>query len=61
MDSFMNYLREAREELSHVSWPTTQQTIMYTIIVVIASVVVALFLGVFDFAFLRLMSLINGT
>ncbi|MEK7581980.1 MAG: preprotein translocase subunit SecE [Patescibacteria group bacterium] len=49
--SFIDYLRETRGELKHVSWPTNRQTIVYTIIVVIISIVVAYFLGFFDYAF----------
>ncbi|OGZ04439.1 MAG: preprotein translocase subunit SecE [Candidatus Lloydbacteria bacterium RIFCSPHIGHO2_01_FULL_41_20] len=49
--SFIDYLRETKGELKHVSWPTQRQTIVYTIIVIIISVVVAYFLGLFDYVF----------
>lgn len=48
---FINYIREVRAELSHVSWPTPRQTVMYTLIVVGISVVVSAYLGVLDFGF----------
>lgn len=46
---FINYIREVRAELSHVSWPTPRQAVMYTVIVVLISIAVALYLGAVDF------------
>jgi preprotein translocase SecE subunit len=37
--------------MKQVSWPTQRQAFMYTILVIIISVVVSLFLGAFDFLF----------
>ena len=53
MDKFINYLKDTRAELTHVSWPTQKQTIVYTATVILVSVFVSLFLGVFDFLFSR--------
>jgi preprotein translocase subunit SecE len=47
----INYIREVRAELSHVSWPTPRQSVVYTIIVVGISIVVSAYLGVLDYAF----------
>jgi preprotein translocase subunit SecE len=49
--SIIDYLRETRGELKHVSWPTRNQTIAFTIIVIVVSFVVAYFLGFFDYGF----------
>ncbi len=38
-------------ELRHVAWPTRTQTVVYTILVSVISVGVALYLGLFDFLF----------
>lgn len=46
------FLQESRQELKRVNWPTKQETIRYTIFVVVFSVAFSAFLGVFDFAFL---------
>ena len=46
-----DYLRDVRGELRHVSWPSRKQTINYTIIVLIISIVTGLFLGFLDFVF----------
>lgn len=45
------YIKDTRSELNHVAWPTRVQTIVYTILVVVVSVLVSLYLGVFDFLF----------
>ena len=51
MKSFINYLKAVRAELVHVSWPSTAQAIGYTLLIVVLSLVVAAFLGAFDFLF----------
>ncbi len=45
------YLKETRNELHHVAWPTRVQTVVYTILVIAISVLVSLYLGFFDFLF----------
>lgn len=47
----MQYLRDTRGELRHVAWPTRVQTFVFTGFVIVLSVVIALYLGVFDYAF----------
>lgn len=47
----VNYIREAKEELGKVVWPTRQELIRHTLIVIGVSLAVAAFLGVFDFVF----------
>ncbi len=51
MQKFVEYLKDTRAEMKHVSWPTKDQTVSYTILVIILSVAVALFLGAFDAIF----------
>lgn len=51
-----NYVKETRNELRHVSWPTRKQSIAFTIIVIVISLVVAAFLGFFDFIFSLLLT-----
>ena len=48
---FIDYLRDVKGELRHVSWPTRKQAINYTIIVIIVSVGSGVFLGFLDFLF----------
>lgn len=47
----IDYFRETKGELKHVSWPTKTQTTAFTVIVIIVSFAVAYFLGFFDFGF----------
>lgn len=47
----VDYLKETQGELRHVAWPTRTQTIVYTILVALISVGVALYLGLFDYIF----------
>ena len=51
MSKFIAFLRDVRVELAKVTWPTRQETIRYTGIVIVASLAVAVFLGAFDFLF----------
>lgn len=51
MQSLINYLKETRVELRHVSWPTQKQAAVYTALIIAVSVVVSLILGLFDFLF----------
>ncbi|MDO8520951.1 MAG: preprotein translocase subunit SecE [bacterium] len=48
---FINYLHETKGELRHVTWPTRQQTINYTIIVLLISIGTGIFLGILDYLF----------
>ncbi|MDO8495404.1 MAG: preprotein translocase subunit SecE [bacterium] len=47
----MDFLKDVKLELSRVNWPTKQDTIKYTGIVVVFSVVMSLFLGGVDALF----------
>ncbi len=51
-----NFLQEARQEFKRINWPTRQETIRYTMFVVIFSLGMALFLGLLDFIFLFLLN-----
>ncbi|MFA5742550.1 MAG: preprotein translocase subunit SecE [Candidatus Paceibacterota bacterium] len=45
------FFREVKTEVKKVSWPTRQEVFNYTLIVIIASVSVAIFLGGLDVLF----------
>ncbi len=55
MSRVVEYLKETKTELKHVIWPGRRQTFYYTVIVIILSVVVAYYLGVFDYLFSKLL------
>ena len=51
MSKITEYFKETKAELKHVNWPTRRQTFYYTVIVIAISILVAYFLGIFDFIF----------
>ena len=51
MSKITEYLKETRAELKHVIWPSGSQTLYYTLIVIVLSVLIAYYLGIFDFIF----------
>jgi preprotein translocase subunit SecE len=51
MTKVMGFLKDVRIELSKVSWPTRQQLVLYTIVVIGVSLFVAVFLGSLDLVF----------
>ncbi len=46
-----NYFREVRAELRHVNWPSRQQTVVYTGVVIVVSLITAAYLGLLDYIF----------
>tara|TARA_B100000508_G_scaffold113034_1_gene91536 strand:- start:8408 stop:8596 length:189 start_codon:yes stop_codon:yes gene_type:complete len=58
MDQLTKYFRDTAAELKQVSWPTQQQAIMYTALVIGISAVVALYIGVFDYLFSQFINLV---
>lgn len=51
MANLLNYFKETKAEMKHVKWPTRKQAVNFTIVVIIVSVFLAYFLGLFDFIF----------
>ena len=51
MTRIIKYIRATIAELRQVSWPSQKQATMYTILVVIISAIVALYVGAFDYLF----------
>ena len=45
----IQYIKETQVELKHVSWPTRRQAIAFTVVVILVSVGVALYLGLLDY------------
>ncbi len=50
-NSFINYLQASVEELRKVTWPTRNQAIRLTFLVLGFCMVIALIIGILDFAF----------
>lgn len=58
--SITKYLKETKEELKEVKFPTVSQTITFTALVVALSIIVAIVLGGADFGLKTLVSKILG-
>lgn len=58
MEKLSNYIKDTISEMKQVAWPSQSQAILYTILVIVISLVVALFLGAFDFLFTEGVNLI---
>jgi preprotein translocase subunit SecE len=46
-----NYINETRAELKHVTWPTRRQTVVYSALVIVISLAVAIYVGALDAIF----------
>ena len=51
MDKTILYIKEVIAEAKHVTWPTRNQTISFTVAVLVISALVAYYLGLLDFLF----------
>jgi len=49
------FLIESRQELKRVNWPRREETVRYTIFVILLSIGLAAFLGILDFAFIQIL------
>jgi len=56
LEKIMGFLREAKSEIKRVVFPSRRQTIQASIGVILFSAFVALYFGVLDFLFSRLIS-----
>ncbi len=52
---FFEYLKAVKGELSHISFPTQRQAILYTVMVITVALLIATFLGFLDFVFTNLL------
>ena len=48
-NTLFSYLRESKEELEKVAWPTQKQTTRYSIVVIVISLVIAVYFGIIDY------------
>ncbi len=51
MSKITEYLNDTKTELKHVIWPSKNQTMYYTLIIIILSVLISYYLGIWDFIF----------
>lgn len=58
IDSAKEFFEQSKVELKKVTWPTKQETVRTGVAVLVFSVIMALYLGVVDFALSRIVALI---
>jgi preprotein translocase SecE subunit len=46
---FVSYLRESKQELEKVTWPSQKDTIRYSILTILFSVSLGVYFGVLDY------------
>ena len=51
MNKTIEYIKEVIAEAHHVTWPTRNQTIFFTVTVLLVSIIIAYYLGLLDFLF----------
>lgn len=54
----VKFLKEVKIELSKVVWPTRQEAIRLTLVVILISGLVAAFIGMIDFVLAKVMTMI---
>lgn len=58
MKKLIQYFKECRTELKKVVWPTKEQVASSTKVVIISTILVAIFLGLVDFVLLKIVYLL---
>ena len=58
MNKLTQYIKDSIAEMKKVTWPTKKQTYNYTLLVILVSLAVAIFLGALDYIFNWLLQLI---
>ena len=60
LTSLKNFIREAKAELKKVTWPTRKQIWYWTLVVIVFTLCVSLYLGLIDFLLAWLFSALLG-
>jgi len=54
----VNFIKEVRVQLTKVSWPTREELLGATVVVIVSILLAATFIGIVDLTFSRILSLI---
>jgi preprotein translocase SecE subunit len=60
MNALTSYLRHVREEFAHITWPTPREAIAHTLMIILVSAIVAVMVGLLDYAFTSAVSSVVG-
>lgn len=58
--SLAQFVRQVKQEASKITWPTRKETMHGSVIVIVMSVLIALFLFVIDMIFARIIQVVLG-
>lgn len=56
MNAIVSYINGALEELRHVRWPTRQQAVRFSAVVIFFTLATGIFFGIIDFGLSEFMS-----
>ncbi len=59
-DKLITFLKEVQVEFSRVNWPTREELVNSTSVVLVFSVAFAIFIGIFDFVISQVWKLFIG-
>ncbi len=54
------FVRQVKQEVSKITWPTRKETMQGSVVVIVMSVLIALFLFVIDMIFARIIQVVLG-
>lgn len=54
----IKFLKDVKKELLKVVWPTRQEVVKLTFIVILISIIVSIYLGLLDFIFTQIITLL---
>lgn len=58
MKSFISYLKNVRGEFAHIVWPKPRIALVHTGLIILISIIVAVFIGLLDYALTSLVGFI---
>lgn len=56
--SIISYITEVKAESKNIKWPTKKQVVNYTLVVIVLSLLLAIYVGALDAFFAKLLSII---
>ncbi|OGL70676.1 preprotein translocase subunit SecE [Candidatus Uhrbacteria bacterium RIFCSPHIGHO2_02_FULL_53_13] len=54
------YLRESKDEIKRISWPSRKDTVRYSILVIVLTILTAVFFGGLDIVFKKFVAWLIG-
>ena len=58
MKKLLKYIKDSMIEMKKVTWPSRKEALNYTVLIVIITIAVAIFLGSLDFIFSKILEIV---